>query len=173
MESKMVDKSKTNKKVDDNNDILPDVSLKARKDIREQFRAPLNIRYLHDLPSHLKEPGFVYRRIRTHYKTDPYRIDRCFEMGWEMVLTDGNEVCYLGNATKNKDNIRLSPIEVTSTVHGIKSFWMRIPQERFDEIREERREKRLQQQRRSVTRKSQGDSVREQDNDIYDPDTNV
>lgn len=112
-------------------------------------KMPLNIELIHDLPDHLKEPGYVYRPMILTYKYKPFRKEQLLKTGWELVYTDGNEVDHRGSATKSKPNVRKSPL-ITQRSSGHTAVWMKMKKELYDKRQKEKVKTNMEKLNKSV-----------------------
>jgi len=113
------------------------------KELKEELsflKVGNNIKYIHDLPSHLKDPNYFHKLVIYTYKHDPYRVQKLLENGWEIVYAEGSELDDRGSGNKAKTNGKSSPILIDKK-SGHKAVWMRIPVRLWEQRITEKAEK--------------------------------
>lgn len=140
-----------------------------KEDSRSIFRPDPTLIYRHGIPDHLKEPGYIYKRViyktpEGFYKGDPYHVQTHLDKGWEFVYETGAVIKSKANAAEEKDNLRPDPINFTSP-DGTVSFYLRITTKRFHDNKAAMKTKRQKILQASVTKSKPS---HEQDKEVLD-----
>lgn len=109
------------------------------KDLRKQFRPSLFTQNIHQVENY--DSAYDYKNVIFTYKHDPGRIDRYFNMGWEIVETTEqlrDDRSFTPNS-KNDEKIRPQPV-ITKTSDKHEQVLMRILRTKRDENMHQRKD---------------------------------
>jgi hypothetical protein len=131
-----------------------------KEDIHDLFRPDETMMLRHGFPDHLKEPGYIYKRViyktaSGFYKNDPFHVQKQLDKGWELVYEEGQAAKRKPNQVEIKENLRPDPIRYISPDGNI-SFFMRITKEAFHKYQLEKAKATKAKTQSSVISKGKG-----------------
>lgn len=135
----------------------------ATNKLREQFRPTLFTQNIHQVENF--DPAYNYKNVIFTYRSDPGRVDRYLDMGWEIVETTENLKDDRSFTPNSKEDKKLRPQPcVTKTTDKHEQVLMRILKSKWEQNQIDK--KKTNEALRLREAKRRGDRIEKRGNEI-------